>query len=574
MNETTDASAILAPLWRFKWLILLVGLIVAAATYEYYNGKKTTYQSNTAINLASGAEEQGIAPAEPAKKRGKKSTSLSASEAAATTINSPVVHGQTFNRLRSLNTPTAQEALRGAVNARGAANGQIVTISAQADSGPAAALLANATAEMYVARANGDYSLGVQQALASARSQLHAVELALAANPGASTVTKSRKSAAGAGGSKTSDILEEATLKTKISQLESQLGIISVRQVGVANGRAAAPLKSDPKENAIFGFVLGMFLACVAAYVLNRFDRRLRTLGAIEAVFDAHVLAALPSAKQPIGMSNGRLTPSRALNEPLRRLHTTIALVGGMGNGNKATRPRSLVFLSADAGDGKSTVAAGLALVQRDFGEQVSLIEADFRRPVLGRMLRTRQMEGLAEVLTGSLRLADAMQRVDPDVDMAPEPRPDGAAAGVATVVNATTNGTLSLLVGEPAVHNPPALLASDEMTAVLRWSRDEFDHVLIDAPPPLMVSDILPVLSAVDGIVLVARAGHTREASARRLMQLLARTPSAPVLGVVANDVSRGDVTRYGYSYGYGYGYAYGYGSRRRGLLGRLLAR
>jgi Mrp family chromosome partitioning ATPase len=97
-----------------------------------------------------------------------------------------------------------------------------------------------------------------------------------------------------------------------------------------------------------------------------------------------------------------------------------------------------------------------------------------------------------------------------------------------------------------------------------VRSAAEEFDHVLIDAPPPLMVSDAMPLLGVVDGIVLVARVGHTRDASARRLVQLLARHPSASVLGVVANDVTRADMQRYGFSLGY----------THRGWLGRLLGR
>ena len=83
-------------------------------------------------------------------------------------------------------------------------------------------------------------------------------------------------------------------------------------------------------------------------------------------------------------------------------------------------------------------------------------------------------------------------------------------------------------------------------------------------SPPPLQVSDALPLLGQVDGIVLVARAGHTHEAAAQRLMQLLARVSSAPVLGVLANCVSRGEVQEYGF------GAPYGQPSRLRDLIAR----
>src|ERR1700730_8935398 len=93
MNETTDASAILAPLWRFKWLILAVGILVAAGTYAYYNGKTVSYQAATQGNVDNGAERQGVCPAEPTKRRARKAAAA-ASPAAATAnlIGSPVIH--------------------------------------------------------------------------------------------------------------------------------------------------------------------------------------------------------------------------------------------------------------------------------------------------------------------------------------------------------------------------------------------------------------------------------------------------------------------------------------------------
>ncbi len=86
-------------------------------------------------------------------------------------------------------------------------------------------------------------------------------------------------------------------------------------------------------------------------------------------------------------------------------------------------------------------------------------------------------------------------------------------------------------------------------MQELLRSAAADFDYVLVDAPPPLQVSDVMPLLRTVDGIVLVARLEHTREASAERLAQLLARTSAAPVLGVIANCASRADLRRYGFS-------------------------
>ncbi|HEX8715210.1 MAG TPA: hypothetical protein VF706_06530, partial [Solirubrobacteraceae bacterium] len=76
----------------------------------------------------------------------------------------------------------------------------------------------------------------------------------------------------------------------------------------------------------------------------------------------------------------------------------------------------------------------------------------------------------------------------------------------------------------------------------------DDFDYVLIDAPSPLEVSDVIPLLKLVDGVVVVARAGHTRETSAQRLVQVLGQA-GAPVLGTVANCLARKEIERYGFS-------------------------
>jgi Mrp family chromosome partitioning ATPase len=232
----------------------------------------------------------------------------------------------------------------------------------------------------------------------------------------------------------------------------------------------------------------------------------------------------------------------------LRLLRTTLLLdLTPAGSGHE--RPRSVLFLSPDTADGRSTVIADLALVQREAGERAVVVEADFRRPALARMLGLAERSGLAEVLAGSLTLEEALQAV-------PASRREAIAGAVGAGGEGTTalaapeeGAVLALPARAAAWGNPPALLSSAPMREVLRTLSDEFDHVLVDVPSPLEFSDAMPLLSSVDGIVIVARLGHTRERSALRLRQLLERTPSAPVIGIVANAVPAREVERYGMS-------------------------
>ena len=95
MNQTTDATAIFAPLWKRKWIILAVGVLVAGATYLYYKHTTKVYLAETKLYLGAGAEEQ--APTE--RGSGSKSPKVNAAEQA-TIINSIVVE-EVRQRLRA-----------------------------------------------------------------------------------------------------------------------------------------------------------------------------------------------------------------------------------------------------------------------------------------------------------------------------------------------------------------------------------------------------------------------------------------------------------------------------------------
>ena len=249
---------------------------------------------------------------------------------------------------------------------------------------------------------------------------------------------------------------------------------------------------------------------------------------------------------------DGISRPSKSLLEPVRRLHTNLQL-GSAHRQDELTNhrpasPRLILFISPDPGDGKSTVAADLALVQRDAGERVAVIDANFRRPAQARLLETDGTSGLADVLAGKVGVGEALRRV-PSVAVASRPAAPDPAGGTATVVESGGPASLSLLANRGEATNPPALMASEAMQDLLRRLSQDFDYVLIDAPSPLEVSDVMPLLAIVDGILIVARVDHTRESSAQRLAQLLEQTPDATVLGVAANCVGRKDIERYGFS-------------------------
>ena len=540
MNETTDASAIFAPIWRRKWLILLAGLIVATGSYLYFKRESPTYSATTQVYLGAGAEEQ-LSERSPG---GRSSVNSAANQAAV--INSVVVESSK-RQLKHSTVHVDKVAAKSKVKAKAPEKGQFISITAESHSPRGAALLANTVAAGYIKRWTTNHRRDVLSAINIARRQLVRLEAAHAATEAASQSASSGKNGKStpapkaAGGS---SVIQAAQLSTKINQLESQLAIVGVRQVKPAKTRSAQLIGPHPKKNAEFGFVIGIVLASIAAYALSRVNRRLRSLADVESVLHHEVLTSLPKVRTPIVKRDGWTAPSRFLVEPLRRLHTTLLLEPMSGEGRHAS-PRSILFVSAEPGDGKSTVAADLALVESEAGEQVMLIEADFRRPVQARALGLEPDRGLSDVLTGRLTLADALQVVHATpAQIAQAPSTNGA---VATAIEQRGPGGVWALVSGPPVPNPPAMLASGAMAELLRAAVEDYDRVLIDAPGPLAVSDVMPLLGIVEAIVLVARIGHTREQAAAQLNQLLARTPTAPILGVVANGVPRAEISKYG---------------------------
>lgn len=546
MNQTPDARSIFAPIWRWKWLILAVAIVVGGASYVYYKREKPTFEVSTEVYLGASSEEQA-----PTSKTTAKSRGTGDQAAIVNTIVVEEVRGQLLKEHKGA-------LIRGAkVRAKIPEKSEFLTITTEAHSAKGAAFVANAVAQTYIKRKTSKRERGIEQAISLSRRQLRRIESATAAKEAAAASSKkkgkggSASSGAAGKGASTSSVIQGATLSSKINELEASLGTVTAVQLKPAKASRAVLVAPKPRKDAEFGFVLGLVLAALAVFTVSRFDRRLRSLEGIEAIMQAPLLAALPKAPRPIVRRDGSARPSNLLLEPLRRLHTALDLIelpgAGAVSGNGAASGRGsrvILFVSPDPGDGKSTLVADLALTQREAGERVVVVEANFRRPIQARMLGLEANHSLADVLTRRLDVDDALQPVFPaDV-------PDAGEDGVGTLTATQERvGSLFLLAGDASVPNPPALVAQMAKSELMRSLADRFDYVLIDAPSPLEVSDVEPLFGAVDGIVIVARVGHSREVSARRVQQMLERPSNAPVLGVVANFAAPRELKRSGFS-------------------------
>jgi len=160
-------------------------------------------------------------------------------------------------------------------------------------------------------------------------------------------------------------------------------------------------------------------------------------------------------------------------------------------------------------GEGKTLTAANLAVVFSQISRGVLLIDADLRRPACHRLFGLRSTPGLTELLTGQCTVDEVLAPVD--------------------------GHALTVMPAGAVPPNPTELLGSSEMRLLLAEVAGRFDYVVIDAPAAFAVADPLVLSTLVDGVIVVARRGHTRR---RLLAKLRARFAyaRAPLVGVVLN--------------------------------------
>lgn len=178
---------------------------------------------------------------------------------------------------------------------------------------------------------------------------------------------------------------------------------------------------------------------------------------------------------------------------------------------------------SSEPQDGKTTVAANLALAMAHAGKKVLLIDADLRCPKVHKIFRLRHEFGLSDVVMGEIQFDNAVQACE--------------IAG------------LSLLSAGLTPANPAELLGSAAFEDLLQKVRADFDFVLVDTPPLMAVSDPSIIASRVDALIMVVRAGKNKLTTIRDGCELLS-TLGVTMLGAVVNDIAAADSTKYGNAY------------------------
>lgn len=365
---------------------------------------------------------------------------------------------------------------------------------------------------------------------------------------------------------------EAATILSVRSQFVDQYGRLSVAARNGAQGRAllstvnklerlaalqtgnaalvqaastpTVPSGPQTKRNVVLGLAAGLLLGLALAFLIDVFDRRVREPSELEEIFQRPILATVPELREL--KSDGTQTRSLPgqVSEAFQLLRANLRYF------NVDRDLKVVLVTSALPGEGKTTVAWNLAAAAARANTRVLLIEADLRRPSLalrlgllsGRWQRRSgipSVSGLSTLLSGQEPLEHAVEHTS---------------VGRQKFSNGDGGRFVDVLFAGPKPPNPTDLIESERMANLIKESKERYDVVVVDTPPAALVSDAVPLVRHVDGVIVVSRLRMVTRESATHLQKQLERL-HAPFIGVVVNALRKAD------AYGYGsYYYARGY--------------
>jgi capsular exopolysaccharide synthesis family protein len=511
LSGERDGTWLLAALRRRWWVIVLVAAISAAAAHVLSGQQQKKYSATSALLFQSTALDQELLAKQII-------TNVDPARQAAT--NQSLVELSSVSKLVASQLHIPSSLVSSEVSFGSDATSDVLPITVTDPSPTLATAIANSYAQQYIQfrKTAAEAQLTTSEALITAK---------LAALPPSQQNTQ-------VGQALTTDRNELDLLKS------SQTGDAQVVETAAVPNSPSFP---NTSRDTTLGLLLGLLLGCALVTVLDRRDRRIKTPAEVEQLYGVPVIGTVP---QSATLRKGRIGTAHE-EEAFLMIRAQLRYF------DVDRHLKRVMVTSAESGEGKSLISLNLArAAARTDDRRALLIEADLRRPSLHRMIGRESGAGLAELLSHAQDLESGLRElvVTPD-DMEETDRPL----------------RLDILLAGSAPPNPVELLESQRMIQLLEQADTMYDVVIIDTPPIGVISDAIPLVHQVDGLLVITRMLYSRRDPATRLMKRLEGL-NAHILGVVINSFQRTADASYGY-YG-NYPATRGEESPRRGLRGR----
>ena len=300
--------------------------------------------------------------------------------------------------------------------------------------------------------------------------------------------------------------------------------------------QANVPLvPSYPRKSIAVGvaFLFSIVIGLIAVFLVERLENAIRSPDQLEGLTNTAMLSLIPSdgLGGPTPEDIILDSPMSSASEALRTLRNALSLV------DVDQPPKVVMITSSLPGEGKTFLSSTLARSALDGYGRVLLIDADLRRPRVHKVFDLRNELGLADVVSGTATLDQAVQA---------DPR-----------------SRVEILTAGRRHPTPMDLLRSNAMADFIHRVRDIYDLVIVDTPPFAPLADAQILAKLVDKVVLAVRWGQTPVPVLRNVIMLMSRL-HVPIAGTVLTQVDMGRYASYGYGeYGYYYhrygSYSYG---------------
>lgn len=328
---------------------------------------------------------------------------------------------------------------------------------------------------------------------------------------------------------------------------------------------------NPPKTGATtgLGLIIGIILSVVFAFVVETFDTSIGAVEEVEEFLGARVLGVIPhvdfdelkmTLKEKlakdidsdqlwrIGRLISHFAPKTTSAESYRALRTNINFV------KLEKDAKTIVFTSSSPQEGKTTVSINLAITMAQAGNKVLLIDGDFRRPVISKIFGIPSLPGLTDVILGNYKWRDVVRSI---TDLM-----TGKMTMDELMVTPGLDNLYIMTCGTIAP-NPSELVSTRINTEVINESHEEYDFVIIDAPPVLAATDAAVWGTKADGVVIVYQVGKIARGALKRAKAQLDNV-KARIIGVVLNGL-KAEISP---DYEYHDKYYYYYGSERKKTL------
>lgn len=275
------------------------------------------------------------------------------------------------------------------------------------------------------------------------------------------------------------------------------------------------PVRPNKRMSTMIGLLTGLVFCAGFVIIRSRSDRSIKAPGETLPWLNVPELGIIPSFSSQRGLRAGQLLGlqrnSVMMAESFRVVLASLFFSSGDSNGSGPGRV--LVFTSTSPADGKTTIAANVAIALSNIGERVLLIDADLSRPCLHHMFNTDNERGLTTLLQSPAINEDMIRET----------------------IRETESGVFLIPAG-PQLSEAADLLFAGQMPELLTRFKAEYDCIVIDTPPTPQLSHARLLGKLADGVVLVLRAGRTSRDAAIGAVQRLFED-RIHVLGTVLND-------------------------------------